>query len=73
MYHREDFADIWTKGCWQKEYDDTFITEQDGSGCLKDCPAKVVSYGKKRVVGAPENKRRPDWLGKGRGSIQLHG
>jgi len=47
MYHGEGFADIWMRGQWKKEYDCTFITEKDGSGCLRDCIAKVVSEGKK--------------------------
>lgn len=47
MYHGEGFADIWVKGQWKKEYDCTFITEKDGSGCLRDCLAKVVSEGRK--------------------------
>jgi hypothetical protein len=47
MYHGEGFADIWVKGHWEKNYDCTFITEKDGSGCLGDCVAKVVSEGKK--------------------------
>jgi hypothetical protein len=47
MYHGEGFADIWAKGQWKKEYDCTFITEKDGSGCQRNCPAKVLSEGKK--------------------------
>jgi hypothetical protein len=47
MYHGEGFADIWAKGQWKKEYDCSFITEKDGSGCLRDCPAKVISEGKR--------------------------
>jgi hypothetical protein len=47
MYHGEGYADIWVKGQWKKDYDCTFITEKDGSGCLADCVAKVVSGGKK--------------------------
>lgn len=47
MYHGEGFADIWVKGQWKKQYDCTFVTEKDGSGCLGDCVAKVVSEGKK--------------------------
>jgi hypothetical protein len=47
MYHGEGFADIWAKGQWKREYDCSFITEKDGSGCLRDCPAKVISEGKK--------------------------
>jgi hypothetical protein len=47
MYHGEGFADIWVKGQWKKEYDCTFITEKNNSGCLHDCPAKVISVGRK--------------------------
>ena len=47
MYHGEGFADIWFNGQWKKEYDCSFITEQDDSGCSHGCAAKVVSYGKK--------------------------
>jgi hypothetical protein len=47
MYHGEGFADIWAKGQWKKNYESSFITEMDGSGCLRECPAKVVSPGRK--------------------------
>jgi len=47
MYRGEGFADIWVKGQWKKEYDCTFIREKDSSGCLRDCPAKVISEGRK--------------------------
>jgi len=47
MYRGEGFADIWVKGQWKKEYDCSFITEKNGSGCLSDCPAKVISEGRK--------------------------
>ncbi len=47
MYRGEGFADIWVKGRWMKEYDCTFITEANNSGCLRDCPAKVISEGRK--------------------------
>ncbi len=47
MYRGEGFADIWVKGQWKKEYDCSFITEKNGSGCLRDCPAKVTSEGRK--------------------------
>jgi hypothetical protein len=47
MYHGEGFADIWVKGEWRKEYDCSFITEKDGSGCSRDCPARVISEGRK--------------------------
>lgn len=47
MYRGEGFADIWVKGEWKKEYDCSFITEKDGSGCSRDCAAKVISEGRK--------------------------
>ena len=47
MYRGEGFADIWTKGQWKKEYDCSFITEKNDSGCLRNCPAKVISEGRK--------------------------
>jgi len=47
MYRGEGFADIWVKGAWKKEYDCSFITEKDGSGCSRDCSAKVISDGRK--------------------------
>ena len=47
MYHGEGFADIWAKGQWKKNYGSSFITETDGSGCLRECSAKVVSKGRK--------------------------
>jgi hypothetical protein len=47
MYRGEGFADIWVKGQWKKEYDCSFVTEKNGSGCLRDCPAKVITDGKK--------------------------
>jgi len=47
MYHGEGFADIWVKGEWKKEYDCSFVTEKDGSGCSRDCRAKVISEGRK--------------------------
>jgi len=47
MYRGEGFADIWIKGQMRKQYDCTFITEKDNSGCLQDCPAKVISDGRK--------------------------
>ena len=47
MYHGEGFADIWFKGQRKKEYDCSFITEQDGSGCSHGCAAKVISVGRK--------------------------
>jgi hypothetical protein len=47
MYHGEGFADIWANGQWMKNQDSTFIVEKDKSGCLQDCPAKVISEGRK--------------------------
>jgi hypothetical protein len=49
MYQGEGYADIWFHGQWKKDYECTFITEKDGSGCLggDDCVAKVVSNGRK--------------------------
>jgi hypothetical protein len=47
MSRGEGFADIWVKGQWKKDYDGSFITEKDDSGCLRDCPAKVISEGRK--------------------------
>ena len=47
MYRGEGFADIWAKGQWRREYDATFITEMNNSGCLRDCAAKVVAEGRK--------------------------
>jgi hypothetical protein len=47
MYHGEGFADIWARGKWWREYDCSFIAEKDNSGCLRDCPAKVIAEGRK--------------------------
>jgi len=47
MYRGEGFADIWVKGQWKKEYDCSFIAEKNGSGCLRECPAKVIAEGRK--------------------------
>ena len=47
MERGEGFADFWVKGQWKKDYDGTFITEKDNSGCLRDCIAKVISQGRK--------------------------
>ena len=46
MYEGEGYADIWVKAQWKKEYDCSFVTEKDGSGCSRDCSAKVISEGK---------------------------
>jgi hypothetical protein len=47
MSYGEGSADIWVKGRWKKEYDCSFITEKDNSGCLRDCAARVISEGRK--------------------------
>jgi hypothetical protein len=47
MYRGEGAADIWVKGKWMKEKDCTFVTEKDGGGCLRDCPAIVIENGDK--------------------------
>jgi hypothetical protein len=47
MYIGEGFADIWVKGRWHKEYDCSFVTETDGSGCARDCSARVITAGRK--------------------------
>jgi hypothetical protein len=47
MYRGEGFADIWAKGRWWKDYECTFIIEKNNSGCLRDCPAKVILNGHK--------------------------
>lgn len=47
MEHGEGSCDLWAKGQWQKDYDCSFVTEPDRSGCLRDCAAVVTSQGKK--------------------------
>jgi hypothetical protein len=47
MYRGEGFADIWVNGQFMRDYDSTFIAEKDNSGCLRDCPAQVISEGRK--------------------------
>jgi hypothetical protein len=47
MYHGEGYADIWLKGQWKKEFDCSFVTERDGSGCSNGCAAKVITDGRK--------------------------
>jgi hypothetical protein len=47
MYRGEGFADIWASGQWKKEYDCSFIQEEDGSGCTRNCGGKVISQGRK--------------------------
>jgi hypothetical protein len=42
----EGFADFWIKGRWHKEFDGSFITEQDGNGCSKSCSGKVTKVGR---------------------------
>jgi hypothetical protein len=46
-YEGEGFADFWIKGRWYKEFDGSFITEQDGNGCSKNCSGKVTKVGRK--------------------------
>ncbi len=47
MYRGEGFADVWTKGQWRRQFDCSFITEKNSSGCQFDCSAKVISEGRK--------------------------
>jgi hypothetical protein len=47
QYRGEGFADIWSKGRWRQQFDCSFITEKNSTGCLWDCAAKVVSEGRK--------------------------
>jgi len=47
MYRGEGFADIWARGQLHRQYDCSFLTEKDNSGCLRDCSAKVISEGRK--------------------------
>ncbi len=46
-YEGEGFADFWIKGRWYKELDGSFITEEDGNGCSKNCSGKVTKPGRK--------------------------
>jgi hypothetical protein len=46
-YEGEGFADFWIKGRWYKEFDGSFITEQDGNGCAKNCSGEVTKVGRK--------------------------
>jgi hypothetical protein len=46
-YGGEGFADFWIKGRWYKDLDGSFITEQDGNGCSKNCSGKVTKPGRK--------------------------
>ncbi len=46
-YQGEGFADFWIKGRWYKEFDGSFITEQDGNGCSKNCSGEVTKVGRK--------------------------
>lgn len=46
-YEGEGFADFWIKGRWYKEFDGSFITEQDGNGCSKKCSGEVTKPGRK--------------------------
>ena len=45
-YEGEGFADFWIKGRWYKQLDGSFITEQNGNGCSKNCSGKVTEVGK---------------------------
>jgi hypothetical protein len=47
MYRGEGFADVWFKGQWHREYDCSFVTEMNSSGCARECAAKVVSEGRR--------------------------
>jgi hypothetical protein len=47
MYLGEGFANLWFSGAWHKQQDGTFITEKNGGGCLRDCPAIVTEEGVK--------------------------
>ena len=47
MYRGEGASDLWVKGQWMKEFDSTFVAELDGTGCMRDCAAKVVAAGRK--------------------------
>jgi hypothetical protein len=47
MYVGEGFANIWVSGHWHKEYDCSFVTERNGSGCSKGCAAVVTEDGVK--------------------------
>lgn len=46
-YEGEGFADFWIKGRWYKQLDGSFLTEQDGNGCSKNCSGKVTQLGQK--------------------------
>lgn len=41
----EGFANLWFNGAWHKGEDASFVTEKDGEGCLRDCPAIVTEEG----------------------------
>jgi hypothetical protein len=47
MNRGEGFADVWSKGRWRKQFNCSFITEKNSTGCLWDCAAKVISEGRK--------------------------
>jgi hypothetical protein len=47
MYRGEGFCDLWIKGQWKRDFECTFMTEKNNSGCLRDCSAVVISEGKK--------------------------
>ena len=43
----EGFANLWFNGAWHKGEDASFVTEKDGEGCVRDCPATVTADGAK--------------------------
>jgi hypothetical protein len=43
----EGFADFWINGRWYKALDGSFITDQDGNGCSKNCSGKETKPGRK--------------------------
>jgi hypothetical protein len=47
MYRGEGFADVWTRGQWRRQFDCSFITEKNNTGCLWYCAAKVITEGRK--------------------------
>jgi hypothetical protein len=47
MYRGEGFADVWSNGRWRKQFDCSFISEKNSTGCQFDCSAKVIFEGRK--------------------------
>lgn len=43
----EGFANLWAGGKWHKDEDGSFISEEDGMGCQRDCAAVVIEKGVK--------------------------